>query len=666
MKSLKKAIICLVVLSLTVTVFCISGSAAVTKENYRNILDYYEKETFALRDYSDADVNSEYTEGIFNGAQSSDSQSLAIVDFDGDKYLSLNMGKLGQSGSYGNLFAGFNVVPYCENVIFEAEITPAKNTADKNARYPIVKLYASGEALPPVDYSSVIHTATYGYPLLSVNFKSYSDKAAVGYYDGAQYREVYLEGMLDFTEGAAYKVVLFVSEGSYGFRVYQVGNEENAVSLDGIASPVTTVGSFKIGMVGNDMAYSGIVGLDDVMIYEATERRDPSEVNSAVAEWFFGACDIIDECDYETRRDIVEVANRLIYDYGFTSDDERVNESILGIASTENTLDLYEENCTAFIELYRDVDLASMDYEQQLEIKNEAERLISLGVDETYPDYMEFYEIYLGSEETMGVTLCKRFIQTVIDAENALYLVARISFLDSALSDLAVIEEMGYDYPGIEDAKTRSLALNKVLAEMRRDTEKYVAAVKAINKAAADAIDSTINGEKPLDDEFKLAVKAAIDGASVDSTFVNAVNAALLLQKTGNHSGMPGVSAANVVLSAATVRISKDGNVGEKYNTLYSALLAADSSDRYYTVLSQLAAMSDSVGNEDTYLTKCRVEDAVAAYNAEIGAINAAFGTVNRNAAKVNAATQKGEEIASSVSLAASVILVLFTVDTTN
>ena len=660
MKFVKKVLVCALVLSLSLSVLCISGNA-LTEDNYRDILDYYEKSTYLIENY-DRLESGEYTDGILNAS----SEQSALIEGDGDnKYLSLYSGKLGPSGTFGNIFAGFDLCENAKQFIFEAEITPSKDLTDKNSKYPIVRFYFGEGSLPVPEFASIAHTAIFGYPVLSLNFKSYPDKMTVKYFDGNSNSEIALDGSLDFTSGSSYKVIIFFDNGRYSFEVFECGNEANAIALSDCAYPINSVGNVRVGTAGNDMTYSSIVGIDNLVIYEAEERRYPLEVQERVDEWFVQLAELIGECDYETRLDMVSVAKRIIDEYGYTTTDEDVLAAIEEILAVQAQLLLYEENCEAFIQLYDGVDLYVLSYEEQAMLKSEAERILSLGVDFTYPNFATYYDTYLNSDEIMETVICSRFIQSVIDAENALYLSVRIRFLDDAYSDLEIIDEKQFDIPGVAEAKVKCDLLKEVFDRMLKDAENYVAAVKAINADAGRAIEGSMTQDEPLNDEFKLTVKAAIDAAVLDNDFISKVNAAVALSQNGNISGIPGVAAANVVLSLASAKISDEVIVSQRYSYLYATLFEASSPESYYAILSELSDLSGMLGEADEE-NKNRVDKATANYNAQVNAINSAFGTVNETAAKINAGAQGAESIASAVSVVAAYIIVLFAVNPAN
>ncbi len=166
------------------------------------------------------------------------------------------------------------------------------------------------------------------------------------------------------------------------------------------------------------------------------------------------------------------------------------------------------------------------------------------------------------------------------------------------------------DYPGVAEAMATYNSLRAKLADDVKNAEKYIAAVNAIEGVTAYA-----------------AKKAAVD-------------AALALKEKGNVIGLDGILEANNALSVAEGEIK----VLEGYSkTLIDAVNALDGVTSLVKRRELIAAANAARDNAEPSISgvneaKTKLDAYIAAYNADVEALNSAFSGAVAGGAAVSAA----------------------------
>ncbi len=205
------------------------------------------------------------------------------------------------------------------------------------------------------------------------------------------------------------------------------------------------------------------------------------------------------------------------------------------------------------------------------------------------------------------------FINKLKVAEQSLYIDAQ----DDALAEAEAVMDLAHDdYVGVVAAKERCVALRAEISAKRVAAAEYIAAVAALEGKSGQAL-------------------------------IDAVEAALEKQKTGNIPGIPGVTDANIALNNAHMAIETLRVYSEKFIVLVAAIDSADDlSDRYAAIKAAKAAeelADDSVSG--VAAAKVKLAEAVSAYNTDTNGVNSAYASVVSQAGDLSGSTMNASDI---------------------
>ncbi len=314
----------------------------------------------------------------------------------------------------------------------------------------------------------------------------------------------------------------------------------------------------------------------------------------------------------EYRYEVLDADSNVLY--STVADGEAVVKALgEAIAAIERDADAFIETvgkmkaADTFRKLYDAYLVAKEQYNDGV-INPDLDNDSYIGVNEAIAYYISRLDyIYNRIEES------EAFIAFVEDAKSSTYQSTIFAQLENAkvyIDDNTAELHAEAEYPGVADAKAAYNALREKLADNIKNSEAYISAVNKIKDAK----------------DFK-SKKAAVE-------------AALALKASGSILGIDGVIEANKALSDAESEIK----TLEGYsNTLITAVANAEAAKtlaarREYIYIANsckdLAEPAVSGVNE----AKTKLTAIIAAYDAEVAALNSAFVTVVANANSIGAA----------------------------
>jgi len=209
------------------------------------------------------------------------------------------------------------------------------------------------------------------------------------------------------------------------------------------------------------------------------------------------------------------------------------------------------------------------------------------------------------------------FINKLNVAEESIYIDAK----DVALAAAEAVMDLANDnYVGVSEAKERCRQLRAEITAKRAAAAEYIAAVDAL---------------------------AGLKGQAL----IDAVEVALEKQKTGNVTGIAGVTEANITLNNVYMQLENARVYSARFITLVDEIKDANGiSERYAAINAAKAAEAladDSV--DGVAAAKSTLASAVSAYNADAGNVNAAYATAASNAGDLSGAPMSVSTIAAFV-----------------
>ncbi len=280
--------------------------------------------------------------------------------------------------------------------------------------------------------------------------------------------------------------------------------------------------------------------------------------------------------------------------------------------------------------LYNDMDTSARLFMENLGVATDLDNGFRVRYDayfaakeayfdnETYPGITNALDSYaeLDAEMLAAIALCRGFIEDVSSADYSQYITAKEQSLASAAAVLDEINEKYLEYPEITD-----------YVELY---EKLIVEVET-NRAAADSYISCIN-----------ALRADVEAGELSGEALwERIAEAVELQKTGNVSGVVGITDANIFLNDIKSEFELSAGYSTQFDVLVGKLdVEKDAATRYSIILNAYEAEANAENYDGvSSATKAKLDAAAADYNATVNAINATFTSVNTTACNVVSAT---------------------------
>ena len=259
-------------------------------------------------------------------------------------------------------------------------------------------------------------------------------------------------------------------------------------------------------------------------------------------------------------------------------------------------------DATAFINAVNTANDSTLDFNTRADAYTAAEKCYFDN--ETYPGVTEakaiFVDVLVPFME-LEISNAENFIKYVNKADYALYIPAKQENLAIAKSYMDVCRD---EFEGVAEAKLLYAEVERFVNEQLANAKAYVDAVSALDGLSGNAL-------------------------------LNAIKVAEELQKTGNITGVAGVTDANVKLNQTIADLELKERYCIHFINLVASLDKATSVSETYSILAEAKDAESYASNDYAGVTEAsaKLSKAITELNAQVEAINAEFEKANEIAA---------------------------------
>ena len=691
MKMAKRILICLLAMSLVVCAVAISVSASAdgageqsstsfSATTFDDILEYYENEDYMVGLFDDLAAGNKVDPSANAAYLWKSGQNIYVrSESDGDNYLEMSP----QSGRQG-LSSYINVaVDGSKAFVFEASVGATTNltdfgvyicdtapgsTDDVNNLSPAIK-FDFANSVATVSYLSNGEYAVLGtvacdassWINISIKFNEPVEKVIPG-------------------DGEAEDVVIHVAS-----CVISVADFEDVV-LEEI--PVTS--NVVVGLKKGSNVVSSKAKIDDLRVYEGSFKRDfENSLQTITENWIIDLKDYYDSIEsVEDKLLVIGVVNKLTEDHVFVTENETVNDIITEF--TVNSIKVYSDalaicngkiagmteytaklECAMEYAQYKNripdnyVDILPDDIVESIQAVVTAYDDVVAGLEAAEDIALEFIDIVYGVN--IGATEYDELKQICTDINSAI--------------DVSVVDST---YPGAGDAmdvyvdllQRRDAAITTLYTDMVESARvaTYLPA-KQVYLAASDKYYEEIQAVNLVNDKItayrELYLEILASNAEREATAQEYIDACMAIEDAENETelqaavavaeqlraalgelkdveSLEGMTTANKLLSNAQTSLKITSLRCGQYIALVAAIGDAKTlEDRFVAINAAIAVEPGTVDSfEGVPGAKAALDEAIAAYNAEVNSLNTAFENVTDVAAdvssSVNTAASKG------------------------
>lgn len=694
MKMAKRILICLLAMSLLLCVVAISVSASqdevvetsaasFTADTYDDILEYYETEVYKYLNFDSYAVDEKLAITEDAGYFWKSNQNVYVRnEADGDNYLEMSP----QSARTGYSSFISVVVDGDHSFFLEASVGASTNLVDFG-------IYIS-DTVPVTDDESDGATKINALSPI-VKFKFENSTATVEYLVDGEYVQL---GTVDCDASSWIDVRIKYND---PYEVFVPGDEMTADSYIYLSSCEIKVGELEVVEIRDiPVAESVAIGLkkgsngntvkakvDDIRIYEGSVSRDlDTPVQTVTENWIADLMDYYNSVEsVDEKLAIIGVVNKLTEDHGFVTEDETVNALIKQF--TVNSIKVYSDTLAVCIEL-----VAGMtDYTEKLELVNEYaqykdripdnyEQILPSDVVDVIGGVVDAYDNIVAGLEEAEITALE-FINVINGIDLGVADYSRLKQICIDVKEAIDLSALDTTYPGVVAAMD---AFNDL--EYRRDdalTDLYANEVESArvatylpakqnHLAASDAyyeeiLAVSLENDKiteyraiylelvaaNADREAKatayinacLAIENATNDAELQAAVALAEQLRAVLGEIKDVESLEGMTTANKLLSNAQTSLKITSLRCDQYIALVAAIADAKTLEARFAAINAAIAVESGTADSHEGIPEAKIalDEAIAAYNAEINALNAAFASVAEVAADVTSSVNTTE-----------------------
>ncbi len=499
MKKMRKIFIVLLAAALLVTSFAFAASAAdVTPGNCEHLFDYYDEPTVFAYNLSKA--YADYNEAFI--ASNATNDTITLVEdaaAPGGKYLQIAVKRGFGQGQSDHVFLNWNTDTAIDDFYLDMTISAAKLSDGDRGYYPFLRLIVSDETMTDITNSSISYDNEKENVILGFNYRKDSEGNGFlvyrqGVYDAGTGTYSSQEITTEYAISAAnwYNVALTYDTAA-GLGTVTVTNANDAsdtVTLKDVYIPVDQVKNIRLGAYKKDVDEKG-TGDNAIKIAKleaagGTVRRDLYDTEGALETAILQSYELFlrTSVSIDQRIRLCNVVNKLVDDYGYTSDSEDVNSALADMRV--GSVSLYANEISKCLDAYSS-------------LTTYAEKREALDTNLPYADILETADLTILNDAAAEAKI-EADIEALNEANEALIkikedsdaFVAALAGADAVAESTVYGDIIGYyeatkdllpdlTYAGVADVYPYYEKISRTVNRIANESEKFISGV---NEAA--------------------------------------------------------------------------------------------------------------------------------------------------------------------------------------
>ena len=291
MKMMKRIFVAVLIVSIMMSIFALSVSAADDKDaSYEYILEHFEEPTLFYYDFTGEDVDCS-SSMLIKRPKSLTQAYVTDETAPGGKYLSFEIAsatnKLNAYADNHVYFSGSGENAL-DDFMIDMTLSGSKGSSDKEQTLPRIIVAIGSEA-----YTDAAIGSTQGTTILAIDYRngyfSYLKRnlAQDGTVSGVETNTSFV-----IEENAWYNVSLSVKDGSASIKIVNVDDPEKSITVADVFLPVNEIRDVRVGCHGTDSgsARGSVMKFANVFGLAGTYKRVPSnkqaDVEAALIKMF--------------------------------------------------------------------------------------------------------------------------------------------------------------------------------------------------------------------------------------------------------------------------------------------------------------------------------------------------------------------------------------------
>ena len=326
MKMMKRIFVAVLIVSIMMSIFALSVSAADDKDaSYEYILEHFEEPTLFYYDFAGEDVDC--SSSMLIKRPKSLTQAYVIDETaPGGKYLSFEIASAtNKLNAYAdnNVYFSWSGENAIDDFMIDMTLSGSKGSSDKEQTLPRIIVAIGSEA-----YTDAAIGSTQGTTILAIDYRngyfSYLKKnlAQDGTVSGVETNTSFV-----IEENAWYNVSLSVKDGSASIKIVNVDDSSKALIVTDVYIPYEEIKDIRVGCHGTDngSARGSVMKFANIFGLAGQYNRNPNNMQENIEATLLKMYEsfMSDNIANENKLTICDIAGKLV-NYGFVTDDADV------------------------------------------------------------------------------------------------------------------------------------------------------------------------------------------------------------------------------------------------------------------------------------------------------------------------------------------------------
>lgn len=351
MKMMKRIFVAVLIVSIMMSIFALSVSAADDKDaSYEYILEHFEEPTLFYYDFTGEDVDCS-SSMLIKRPKSLTQAYVTDETAPGGKYLSFEIASAtNKLNAYAdnNVYFSWSGENAIDDFMIDMTVSGSKGSSDKEQTLPRIIVAIGSEA-----YTDAAIGSTQGTTILAIDYRngyfSYLKRnlAQDGTVSGVETNTSFV-----IEENAWYNVSLSVKDGSASIKIVNVDDPEKSITVADVFLPINEIRDVRVGCHGTDsgsargsvMKFANVFGLAGQ--YKRVPSNKQADVEAALIKMFEDFQS--ENVSIEKKIAICDIAEKIV-DYGFTSENGDVNDALTALSI--GIIGLYNEKIAICVDV---------------------------------------------------------------------------------------------------------------------------------------------------------------------------------------------------------------------------------------------------------------------------------------------------------------------------